>query len=303
MTARKPLIAMTGASGFVGQETLSILLEQGYRIRALIRNIEKISHIRHENLEWIQGHLPGLPPHFTQDVDIVLHIAGVIKGRARADYCHVNVTGTRELARQAHRANVKRFVLLSSITARQADLSDYAFSKREGERAASENFKGPIAIIRAPAVFGGGDIATKPILQAAQKGFLPMPRGRRWQDRSLALVYVKDLAHDLSTRAITGDYDGKTLSPATIGAITWPEFAQALSDALGKTVRPLPLPLPLLYGVAALTSATSRLFGLGHLTLGKLNEFLYEDWSSKDVIHTATPLNEALVETLRDYDF
>ena len=50
------------------------------------------------------------------------------------------------------------------------------------------------------------------------------------------------------------------------------------------------------------TSLTSRFFGIGHLTLGKLREFRYEDWSSQDVIQDATPFIDALRETAVSYD-
>jgi len=44
---------------------------------------------------------------------------------------------------------------------------------------------------------------------------------------------------------------------------------------------------------------TSALLNKGHLTLGKLREFLYEDWSSADVIQNAPPMEDRLRETLR----
>jgi len=46
---------------------------------------------------------------------------------------------------------------------------------------------------------------------------------------------------------------------------------------------------------------TSRLLGKGHLTLGKLREFLYEDWSSQDVIQNPTSFIEALRITAKSY--
>jgi len=50
-----------------------------------------------------------------------------------------------------------------------------------------------------------------------------------------------------------------------------------------------------------MTSATSRLWGMGHLTLDKLGEFLHADWSSETLISEATPPIEALKITLASY--
>jgi len=187
------------------------------------------------------------------------------------------------------------------MAARHPELSDYAGSKRVGEEAVKANFKGRVAIIRAPAVFGPGDEATKPFFALINKGYLPVPGGKRWQERKLSFVYVDDLAKDIIHRGLAADYDDKTVSPATVPNITWLAFASACAEAAQKPVSPIPMPLSVLYPVAGATSITSRLFGAGHLTLGKLGEFLYDDWSSDDVIPGATPFTEALARTMCAY--
>ena len=81
-----------------------------------------------------------------------------------------------------------------------------------------------------------------------------------------------------------------------------PDFAQAASEALGRRVTARPIALPVIKAVAAATSVSSRLFGKGHLTLGKLREFRYEDWTSADVIQNPTPFIDALRITARSYE-
>jgi len=295
------VIAVTGATGFVGQITLLKLIEAGHSIRALVRNPAKVKSVSHPNLVWVKGALNDDLSDFVKDADVVLHIAGAIKGRVRADYFKVNADGTRLLAQQAQSAGVKRFVLLSSIAARVSELSDYAASKHAGEIALKEVFKGKVAIVRAPPVFGPGDEATRPFFEAADKGFLPVPGGKNWRLRKLSLVYVDDLADCLSDLAVQGAYDGEVISPATLGSITWPDFAAVCRQALERPVKLISIPKSLLFCVAGATNLTSRFFGRGHLTLGKLREFLYEDWSSSDSISEATPIKEALLATLQAY--
>ncbi len=300
MTSRL-VIAVTGATGFVGKITLLKLLEAGHSIRALVRNPAKRKSVNHPNLEWVKGALGDDLSDFVKGAEVVLHIAGAIKGRVRADYFQVNTEGTRMLAKQAQSAGVKRFVLLSSIAARHSELSDYAASKHAGEIALKEVFAGKVAIVRAPPVFGPGDQATRPFFEAADKGFLPVPGGKNWRMRKLSLVYVDDLAECLSTLAVQGAYDGEVISPATLGSITWPDFAVQCRQALERPVKLISIPKSLLFCIAAASSLTSRFLGRGHLTLGKLREFLYEDWSSNDFISEATPIKEALLATLQAY--
>jgi nucleoside-diphosphate-sugar epimerase len=301
MSAAKPLIAVTGGTGFVGRHMISALLERGYNVRALARTPAKLSDLTHENLDVLQGSLGSNDEEFVNGADIVLHMAGLIKARTRADIMAVNRDDTGAIAKAAQDANVERFVLLSSQTACQPQLSDYAASKEAGERAVKEAYHGKLAIIRAPAVFGPGDEATKPFFDFIARGRLPVAGGKNWRARKMAMIFVTDLVNDMADRAVAGHYDGQTLVPCTVPALTWENFALNAGTALGINVKATPIPLPVIKTIAAATSVTSRLLGKGHLTLGKLREFLYEDWSSQDVIQNPTSFIEALRITAKSY--
>ena len=53
----KPIIAMTGGSGFIGQHMISALLSSGYTVRVLVRTKRKIEHLKHPKLEVLEGNL------------------------------------------------------------------------------------------------------------------------------------------------------------------------------------------------------------------------------------------------------
>jgi len=299
MPANTPLIAVTGGTGFVGRHMITALLSQGYRVRALARTPAKLADFAHENLDILKGSLGSADTQLVQGADVVLHMAGLIKARSLAEIMAVNRDGAGAIAKTAQASGVKCFVLLSSQTAGQPHLSDYAASKQAGELAVKGAYKGGLAIIRAPAVFGPGDEATKPFFDFIAKGRLPVAGGPNWRKRKMAMVFVTDLVNDITENAITGGYDQQTLTPCTVPALT--KFASHAGEALGISVKPIPIPLAVIKTIAALTSVTSRFFGMGHLTLGKLREFLYEDWSSQDVIQNATPFVEALRVTAASY--
>lgn len=301
MPAAKLLIAVTGGTGFVGRHVIRALLENGYKVRALARSPEKLADISNNNLQTFKGSLGTNDAAFVGGADVVLHMAGLIKARNLSEFMAVNRDATKMLSKATYEAGAKRFVLLSSQVAGQPQLSEYAASKEAGEIVVKEAYDGNIAIIRAPAVFGPGDQATKPFFDFIARGHLPVAGGTDWRKREMAMVFVTDLANDIASRAVSGDYDGQTLTPCTVPALTWENFAADAGEALGITVKVTPIPLPIIRTVAAGTSVTSRLFGAGHLTLGKLREFLYEDWSSQDVIQNSTPFIEALRITAESY--
>lgn len=296
------LIAVTGGTGFVGRHVIRSLLTSGYKVKALARTPSKLSDMSHKNLSICKGGLGDCDAALVEGADIVLHMAGLIKAQTREIMMKTNKESAGDLAKAAEAAGVKRFILLSSQTASQPQLSDYAASKKAGEDAVKSVFKSPLAIIRAPAVFGPGDEATKPFFDFIAKGKLPLVGGSGWRKRKMAMVYVKDLADDIAMRAMRGDYDGKIVTPCSVPALTWPAFAESAGAALGMSVKTMPVPIPIIKIIAAITSVTLRVFGLGHLTLGKLREFRYEDWSSQDVIQGATPFIDALRETAASYE-
>ncbi len=296
------IIALTGGTGFVGRVVVKKLLDKGYRIKALVRIGSEDKIIQHKNINWIEGELgnPISEMRLCAGADQIIHMAGLVTARKKSDYFRVNAEFTGNLTSAAAKAGVKRFIYLSSLAAREPKLSSYAASKRAGEGAFVRRIgKMKGVVVRAPAVFGAGDKATAPFFKAIKKGFLPVPGGKNWQNRKISLVYVDDLAEFLTSECILGKCDGKTTSIATKASIDWAEFAKIAGNALEKPVKPLVLPLFILYPLAGINTIGKRVFGFGHLTLEKLREFLHDDWSVDVKNETKTGLQNALKETIK----
>ncbi len=308
MSQKQHRLAITGGTGFVGRHVIKAALEAGHCINAIVRTPAAVSDFQHANLTWIKGGLGVADDELVADCDAVIHLAGLVKARTRTHYYDVNADAAGALAKAAQKAGVDRFVLISSMAASKPELSDYAGSKRAGERAVQTVFDKKIAIIRAPGVFGPGDKATAPFFDLLNKGLLPVPGGKNWRTRKISMTFAPDLATEILRAAITGCFDEKIVSPASLPQIRWVEFGKLCEKAFGRSIKVIPLPLSVLFPVAGVTSITSRTLGLGHLTLGKLAEFLHPDWSSETLISGATPPIEALKQTmaayhgLKDYD-
>ena len=113
------LLALTGATGFIGQHLLRELPKRGYRLRVLLRRptvmpIEAASAVIGDIAR------PQNMSAALQDVDAVIHSAGIaqaMSGVPDDDYRIINTEATIGLARAARRAGAKRFVFLSSIRA------------------------------------------------------------------------------------------------------------------------------------------------------------------------------------------
>src|SRR5262249_56904563 len=105
--------------------------------------------------------------------DAVVHAAGLIKARHPAEFDAVNRDGTARVSALAPDA---RFLLLSSLAAREPQLSAYAASKRAAEEVVASR-AGPWLAVRAPAGYGPGDREALAYFQAGAGRLAPRPEG------------------------------------------------------------------------------------------------------------------------------
>ena len=122
----KPLVALTGATGFIGQYLLRELPKRGYRLRVLLR---RPTMLPEGCASAVIGDLakPYNMAEALSGVDAVIHSAGIastMSGLPEDDYRLFNTEATVKFARASERARVKRFVFLSSIRAQSGPTAE-----------------------------------------------------------------------------------------------------------------------------------------------------------------------------------
>jgi nucleoside-diphosphate-sugar epimerase len=305
-------VAVTGASGFVGQVVIAQLLASGHRVRALIHR--RPLALSHPELEVVTGGLDdeAALQRLMAGCTAVVHVAGLVRGRSSADFSPVNVEGAARVARMALALpRPPRLILISSLAAREPGLSAYAASKRKGEEAFVALCEGNAlswAVLRPPAIYGPGDRELLPLFTLMARGITVLPGlpGAR-----LSLLHVGDLGQAViallkgDARGIFELHDGHEHGyaleevAATIARIT----------ERGRGVR-IRLPGAILRAVAAANLAASRVFGYQPmLTPGKVNELRHPDWVCDNTeltratgwkpVHSLEDGLRALLETAR----
>lgn len=264
-------IAITGATGFVGQTLLDRLLAEGHEVAALTRRPQEAR----AGVEWISGHLAekGGLEALLRDAEAVIHVAGVINAPDRAGFEEGNVVGTLNLLEAAKATGMSRFVFVSSLSAREPELSEYGASKLRAERLVMASGL-DWTIVRPPAIYGPRDKEMLELFRAAKWGVVPVPGEGR-----LSLIHVDDLASLLLALIPGGeDITGALFEPddGRRGGWTHYEFARAIGAAMGK--RPFVWRLS---GKALLRSARldGWLRGKGaKLTADRATYFNHPDW-------------------------
>ncbi|MDP1750218.1 MAG: NAD-dependent epimerase/dehydratase family protein [Reyranella sp.] len=273
------LVAVTGATGFVGPHLVSALARRGWKLRLLVRRWSPLPSLPGVEAEIVLGDLADKDAlkRLVDGADTVIHAAGLIKARTPADFRTVNAEGTARLSALVPQA---RFVLLSSLAAREPQLSAYAESKREAERVVAGR-TGPWLVIRAPAVYGPGDRETLAYFRAASRGLAPRPR---LGNARLALIHVEDLAEALAaaverppSHSIYEIDDGRE------GGYGYSDMAAAAAAALGRAVRSLPIPRAAMEIVGWANGLRQALGGPPQILTGaKVREMFHPDWTVHD---------------------
>ena len=274
-----PTVALTGASGFIGQAIAHRLCQAGLKVRGLVRTSEKIPALQHPNFTQVFGNLANLESLYNlmQDCTGLVHCAGTICGAKKTDFIPTNVQGVANILQVClTQSRPPRIVHISSLAAREPALSSYAWSKREGERLFHKNAESlSWIILRPPAVYGPLDEALLPLFRLGKKG-IALQLGPH--EGKFSLIHVHDLA-DVIVRCLEVDTIRSTTFEVDDGfpnGYTWKSVFHIINPQIKMQ---LAIPPTFLRLIGKSNEILSRVFGYTPLlTTGKVAELCHPNW-------------------------
>lgn len=122
---KNKIMLVTGADGFIGSHLTEMLLNEGYKVRALsqynsFNNWGWLEGINHPNLEVVTGDVrdPHYCKHISHNVDTIFHLAALIaipySYIAPDSYVDTNVKGTLNICQAAKENGVRRVLVTST---------------------------------------------------------------------------------------------------------------------------------------------------------------------------------------------
>ncbi|MDG5748947.1 NAD(P)-dependent oxidoreductase [Qipengyuania sp. XHP0207] len=235
-------IALTGATGFVGQAVLDAATRAETRVRALTRRAQ---HDR-EAVEWIEGSLsdPATLEQLCQGAEAMIHVAGLTSAADPDAFIAPNIDGTAAVIAAMKAAKCKRLIFVSSLSAREPDLSAYGASKARAEELVQASGL-DWTMVRPPGVYGPRDIDYLEMFRSAKWGLVPLPpRG------ASSIIHVDDLARLLLdlVDAPPALVRRQTFEPddGREGGWAHKELAREIGHAVGRRVFAPHLPKPLM---------------------------------------------------------
>ena len=257
--SKAPRILVTGASGFIGQHLVKALALSGYQVRAAARQPIVFDDPRIEGLALGDMSRSFAAEYLVRGVDVVVHAAGMAHakpGIPDSAYTAINVDATREIARAARAAKVKRFVLMSSIRAQvgathegvvseatpSAPTDAYGRSKEAAEAVTSAVLEGSSTrwtVLRPVLVYGSGVKGNMAALMRLAALPVPLPFRAAKSRRSLVSIgnLVAAIRHILDAKAA----ENATFVVADREAVTMAEVIRSVRRGMGA--HPLLFPL------------------------------------------------------------
>lgn len=238
------IVAITGASGFIGRHILDLLVDRGHRPRALLRDPDRRPFAHPERVDVVQGALdnPSAVRALLQGADAVIHLVGIIVERGRETFDAVHVQGTRAVLDAGREVGVRRVVHMSAAGARDTpDATAYHRTKARAEAAVRASGL-PYVIFQPSIVSGKGNA---PIAVLARLHRL-LPLVPVFGDGSFPVqpVWIGDvaLAFALAAEGHAADDVYQLGGPSVI---PYEEFVRAIGRASGRPRPLVPIPLPL----------------------------------------------------------
>jgi nucleoside-diphosphate-sugar epimerase len=222
----------------------------------------------------------------------VIHVAGVVNAPDRAGFAAGNIAGTQAVVDAAKSVGVRRFIHVSSLTAREPGLSDYGRSKAGADHVVEASGL-DWTIVRPTAIYGPGDMEMRDMFRMAKLGLALLPPPGR-----MSVIEVSDLAGLLL--ALAAHDPGRLILEADDGAEggwTHDAFARAIGAAVGRRVLPIALPRAIL----SLAAKADHLFrgSNAKLTADRVRYLSHPDWTVDPSKRPDSTLWRPEVPTLR----
>jgi uncharacterized protein YbjT (DUF2867 family) len=238
------LVTVFGGGGFVGNNVVRMLAQDGWRIRVAVRNPHLAERVRvHGQVGQID--LVGANVRIAASVGRALdgaqacvNLVGVLRESGRQRFASVHTGGARNIAEACRERGIERLVHVSAIGADPGSASRYARSKGEGEAAVRERV--PTAtIVRPSVIFGSEDqFFNKFAALAAMLPVLPVVAGAT----RLQPAYVGDVARAIVRCLDEPSARGRTYELGGPKTYTMRDIMELVRYETGRSRFLVPLP-------------------------------------------------------------
>lgn len=234
---QKPIILVTGATGYVGGRLVPLLLRQGYRVRCMARDPRKLAG-RWDHLFTAEGQLeivsgdvlaPETLPAALQGVDAAYYLVHAM-GDGEKGFVEREKQSAKDFARVAAEQGVRRILYLGGLGRRGEETSAHLHSRHKtGDLLRT----GPVPVteLRAALIVGSGSASFEMLRNLTEK--LPIMVCPRWIETRTQPISIDDTLAYLIAALENPETAGRVLDIGGPDVMTYRSMMQAYADVQG----------------------------------------------------------------------
>lgn len=241
LTSEPPLILATGATGYIGGRLVSRLLENGYRVRVLVRDPQRL-----QGRPWIErvqvavGDVlhPETLPTALEGVSAAYYLIHSMMGGE--DFHQRDLRAARNIALAARQAGVQRLIYLGGLGDPDAELSEHLRSRQETGDALREAGV-PVTEFRAAVIVGSGSLSFEMIRYLTER--LPAMICPRWVYTRTQPISIHNVLDYLLAALETPESSGQIIEIGGAQVVTYGEMMTGYAQARGLKRWMIPVPV------------------------------------------------------------
>ena len=327
----RPLVLVTGASGFLGGHIVETLQRAGYRIRCQYRRAvvpPMLVNAQRSGAELVRVNLERVTDdqlaRLCNGVEYIVHNAALVSDWGKMErFIAVNVRASQRLLRIAKREGVTRFIYISSIVVHGLDAADnitedgpynvlrhpYSISKLQGERAILAEKGIERVVIRPGTIYGPRDTTIGYRIFDLMRARLMIYLGTK--STLVPVVYCLDVADAICSALTAPAAVGRAFIITSGERVTWEQFLSIAARYLSVPPPRVVVPKRLIFPIAWTLEWLFRLLRITEhapvITLFRVRSMEHNRYFDTSAARTALGYNpqwhveEGLTQMVADY--
>ncbi len=235
-------VLVLGSTGYVGGRLVARLLERGYQVRCVVRDVKKASgRPWSADVEILSGDVldPDSMLGAMKDIDAVYYLIHSMAA-GLAQFEELDRQAASNVARAASEAGVKQIIYLGGLGSATEDLSSHLHSRHEVGELLRRGIV-PVTEFRAAVVVGSGSLSFEMIHHLVNR--LPVMICPRWVYTRTQPIGIRDVLRYLTDSLEKPECLGKIFDIGGRDIISYGDMMMSVARLLGLRRKLIPVPL------------------------------------------------------------
>lgn len=235
------LIAVTGATGYIGGRLVPRLLNEGYRVRCLVREARRLDgRPWRAQVEVMEADplRPASLPYALAGVDVAYYLIHSMAGGA--DFAARDLDAARQFAAAARAAGVARIIYVGGLGDPQSDLSQHLKS-RQATGDALRTAGVPVTEFRAGVIVGSGSLSFEIIRYLTER--VPFMICPRWVYTRTQPIAIRNVLEYLLAALHQPASASRIIEIGGADVVTYGDMMRGYAEVRGLRRRLVPVPV------------------------------------------------------------